>query len=131
MKAPKNVGKQVSIHSVPKMISYAFPKAFTMGNITSGFRSTGIYPMDPNIFAEDRFATTFSTDRPTPSPSSSASCSTSTSQSQPPVITPSKTSTTAPHALVSPKEIRPLPKAAERKEGTRKGCKINHSDFDT
>ena len=79
VKAPENVGKQMSIHSVPKIISYAFPKAFTMGNITSGFRSTGIYPMDPNIFTEDRFAPTFSTDRPTPSPSSSASCSTNIS----------------------------------------------------
>ncbi|GFR64445.1 tigger transposable element-derived protein [Elysia marginata] len=84
------------------MISYAFPKAFTMGNITSGFRSTGIYFMDPDIFTEDRFAPTFSTDRPTPSPSSSASCSTNTSQSQTPVITLSKTSTTAHQALVSP-----------------------------
>ncbi|GFR58096.1 tigger transposable element-derived protein [Elysia marginata] len=111
VKSPENVGKQMSIHSVHKMVSHAFPKAYIMGNITSGFRSTGIYPMDPNIFTEDKFAPTFSTDRPIPSPSSSASCSTNTSQSQPPVITPSKTSATAPQALVSPKEIRPLTKA--------------------
>ncbi|GFR88540.1 tigger transposable element-derived protein [Elysia marginata] len=120
VKAPENVGKQMSIHSVPKMISHAFTKAFTMGNITWGFRSTRIYPIDSNIFTEDRFAPTFSTDRPIPSPSSSASCSSNTSQSQPPVITLSKTSATAPQALISPKEIRPLTKAAETKEGTRK-----------
>lgn len=54
------------IHNIPALVSYAFPKAMTPGSITAGFRSTGIYPFDRNIFQPEKFfpATTF--ERPLP-----------------------------------------------------------------
>ncbi|GFN97112.1 tigger transposable element-derived protein [Plakobranchus ocellatus] len=65
-KDPQNAGKQMSIHSVPQMVSYAFPKAFTPTNIMAGFRATGIFPMDRNIFPDNKFLPTYSTDKPEP-----------------------------------------------------------------
>ncbi|GFR64038.1 tigger transposable element-derived protein [Elysia marginata] len=126
MRAPENVGKQMSIHSVPSMISYAFPKAFTISNMTSGFRSTGIYPLDPNIFPEERFLSTYSTDRPVPLPSGEGSAATAPLPSTAPQQTnglPQELPTSSDcyaQGLVSPKDVRPLPKAPPRKEGARK-----------
>jgi len=36
----------------------------TPENIRSGFRVTGIYPFDRNIFTPDEFISTYATDRP-------------------------------------------------------------------
>ena len=44
-----NIGKSMTIHVIPKIVSYAFPKAMTPENIRAGFKSTGIYPFDRNI----------------------------------------------------------------------------------
>ncbi|RUS72105.1 hypothetical protein EGW08_020131 [Elysia chlorotica] len=134
VRKPENVGKQMSIHSVPQMVSYAYPKAFTIANITSGFRATGIFPMDPNIFPEDRFLPSYSTDRPAPS-NPSASVTTTPPNDHPPAIIlsssippsstlsngqPSTPNNKIHSTLVSPKDIRPLQKVGERKAGARK-----------
>ncbi|RUS68418.1 hypothetical protein EGW08_023820 [Elysia chlorotica] len=116
------------------MVSYAYPKAFTIANITSGFRATGIFPMDPNIFPEDRFLPSYSTDRPAPS-NPSASVTTTPPNDHPPAIIlsssippsstlsngqPSTPNNKIHSTLVSPKDIRPLQKVGERKAGARK-----------
>ena len=62
-----NIGKSMTIHVIPKIVSYAFPKAMTPKNIKAGFKSTGIYPFDRNIFPPDKFLSGYTTDRPDPS----------------------------------------------------------------
>jgi len=54
----------MTIHIIPKLVSCAFPKAMTPENIRSGFRVTGIYPFDRNIFTPDEFMSAYATDRP-------------------------------------------------------------------
>ncbi|KAK3785927.1 hypothetical protein RRG08_013931 [Elysia crispata] len=117
-KDPANAGKQMSIHSVPQMVSYAFPKAFTPANILPGFKSTGIYPMDRNILPDHKFMPTYSTDRPAPIPNRDEPASDSDSERRQTATTspaPSKSDT-----FTSPKEIRLFPKAPTRTEGQLK-----------
>ena len=59
-------GKPMSIYDIPGIVRYAFPLAMTPGNIVSGFRVTGIYPFDRNIFRDDEFLPSNVTDRPLP-----------------------------------------------------------------
>lgn len=66
MRQPENAGKAMSIHTIPQLVSYAFPKALTPENITEGFRATGIYPFDRNIFPPHKFISCYSSDRPPP-----------------------------------------------------------------
>jgi len=40
MRDPQNANKAMTIHILPAMVAYAFPKAFTPQNITAGFRCT-------------------------------------------------------------------------------------------
>ena len=49
LRDPYNVGKVMTIYALPAMVAYAFPKAMTPTNITSGFRGIGIYPFDRHI----------------------------------------------------------------------------------
>ena len=49
MHEKKNAGNFMTIHIIPKLVSYAFPKAMMPENIRSGFRVSGIYPFDRNI----------------------------------------------------------------------------------
>lgn len=64
MREPQNAGKSMSIHVIPLLVSYAFPKAFTTTNITSGFRATGIWPFDRHTFPPETFLPSSVTDRP-------------------------------------------------------------------
>lgn len=66
MRDPTNAGKSMTIHEIPSLVSYAFPKAFSTINITSGFRATGIYPFDKSIFPPEAFLSATTTDRPLP-----------------------------------------------------------------
>jgi len=56
----------MSIHVIPSLVSYAFPKAFTTSNITAGFRSTSIWPFDRYIIPPEAFLPSTTTDRPLP-----------------------------------------------------------------
>ena len=64
MKDPLNVGRTITIHTIPKFIKYAFEHAVTPVNILSGYRATGIYPFDTNIIPEESFLPSFITDKP-------------------------------------------------------------------
>ena len=59
-----NAGKSMTIHNIPALVDYAFPKAMTPTNITAGFRATGIYPFDRNIFPPEKFMPATTTDKP-------------------------------------------------------------------
>lgn len=61
-----NPGKNLSIYDIPGLLSIAYPKAFTIGNIVSGFRATGIWPFNSQIFTDDEYASSIATDRPAP-----------------------------------------------------------------
>ena len=54
----------MTIHNIPALVDYAFPKAMTPTNITAGFRATGIYPFDRNIFPPEKFMPATTTDKP-------------------------------------------------------------------
>ena len=59
MREKENAGKSMTIHIIPNLVSYGFPQD---NDIRSGFRVTGIYPFDRNIFTPDEFMSTYATD---------------------------------------------------------------------
>ena len=58
-----NPGKTVSIYDIPQLVNQAQLNAMVPKNILSGFRFTGNWPCDPNIFSEFDFAPSNVTDR--------------------------------------------------------------------
>lgn len=50
-----NPGSRITIHLVAHILGEAYPKAFTVPNISSGFRSTGISPLNRDIFSEEDY----------------------------------------------------------------------------
>ncbi|XP_031328877.1 uncharacterized protein LOC116159918 [Photinus pyralis] len=59
-------GKTMSIYDIPGVVARAMPLALTPGNIQAGFKKTGIYPYNRDIFNDLDFAPAYVTDRPTP-----------------------------------------------------------------
>ncbi len=59
-------GRTVSIYEVAELVKQAFMSAMTPTNITSGFRATGIYPYNRDIFPDEDYAPSMVTDRPNP-----------------------------------------------------------------
>lgn len=57
-------GSSISIHKVCRMAGQAYIRAFTMENIVSSFRATGIYPFNQDIFPQDAFMGSLVTDIP-------------------------------------------------------------------
>ncbi|KAJ4428125.1 hypothetical protein ANN_24139 [Periplaneta americana] len=84
-----NRGKTFDIYAVAEAAGIAYPKAFTPQNILSGFRKSGIYPLDTEIFTDDDFLGAYVTDRI-------------------PVAD-----------IVTPEEVQPYPKATPRKKSNR------------
>lgn len=64
MRNPENAAASMTIHILPSMVSYAFPKAMSQENIQSGFKCTGIYPFSRNEFSDADFAPASVHDRP-------------------------------------------------------------------
>ncbi|XP_043473391.1 uncharacterized protein LOC122505677 isoform X1 [Leptopilina heterotoma] len=54
----------ITIHNLAEIIKEPFIRAFTHSNIEEGFRCTGIYPPNSNIFFDSDFAPSSVTDRP-------------------------------------------------------------------
>ena len=59
-----NVGKRFSIYEVAQATAKAYDVEFTHNNIKAGFRATGIWPFDRNIFTESDFLPSKPTDFP-------------------------------------------------------------------
>ena len=57
-------GQSITIYDVAELAGAAFNKAFCMENIISAFKSTGIFPFNPNIFTDDMFLPAEVTDVP-------------------------------------------------------------------
>ncbi|KAJ8335354.1 hypothetical protein SKAU_G00386960 [Synaphobranchus kaupii] len=58
-------GRTITIYNLPSIVATALPAAATPANM-SGFRCTGIWPLDPHIFQDMDFSPAFVTDRPAP-----------------------------------------------------------------
>ena len=58
-----NPGKPITIYEIAQCLGKSYPRAFTSQNITVGFRASGIYPYDSNIFSDRDFLSSYVTDR--------------------------------------------------------------------
>lgn len=79
-----NPGKTISIYDVAGLLGKAFPQAFTPKNIVNGFISTGIWPLNRNIYNDDDFLSSSVTDRPQAVPSTPSTGEPSTSSTAKP-----------------------------------------------
>ena len=61
-----NSGKTLKIYDIPALVNQAYLSGMTPKNIISGFTSTGICPLDVDIFADAEFVASELTDRPVP-----------------------------------------------------------------
>lgn len=59
-----NPGKIVTMFKIAEILSKAFLRAATMLTAINGFKKTGIYPYDPNIFPDSVFEASVTTDTP-------------------------------------------------------------------
>ena len=59
-----NPGRSISIYETAELSGAAFSKAFNLENITSAFKATGIFPLNPLVFTEDDFLPSYVTKRP-------------------------------------------------------------------
>lgn len=57
-------GRTVSIYQIASLFAKAYNKAATVGIALSGFRATGIYPLNPNIFPDYLYLPSAATDIP-------------------------------------------------------------------
>ena len=62
-----NPGKTISIYDIAGMVGTAFPRALACANVISGFKVTGIYPFDKDVFTDADFLPSYITDREDPS----------------------------------------------------------------
>ncbi|KAK4299196.1 hypothetical protein Pmani_028514 [Petrolisthes manimaculis] len=115
-------GIPLTIYDIGSLVDTAFKRSMTPLNITSGFKRSGIFPFDDNVFDDSDFSPSVVTDRPWPEPVK-------------PVMNPEAgpshengnlPASTNGHDFQSPQEIRGYPKAAPRKE-TGKGRKRGRS----
>ena len=56
--------EHLTVHQLPQLACDAWTKAANPSNILSGFRATGIWPLNRDIFPEDAFVAARVTDRP-------------------------------------------------------------------
>lgn len=114
------------------MVADSLPFAQTSMNIVNGFRKTGIFPYNANIFSEDEFSPSFVTDRPDPEtvelekdcpeqatmsntePDPTSSTSISHNEPEPGPSNKENEQFNLTHTF-SPEIVRPYPKAGPRK----------------
>lgn len=59
-------GKTMQIYNIPSIVKEACPLSVSTANAIAGFKCTGIYPYNRNIFTAVDFAPSVVTDRPSP-----------------------------------------------------------------
>ena len=121
-----NPGKPLSIYDIAELSGQAFQRSFTIENITSSFKSSGIHPYNPDIFTDDKFLPALVTDIPLPpdddDEGENPSCVPSTSG-----LSAASSSTGTTHEVNDAAllvKIAPHPKAdVTRKRPNQKRCK--------
>ena len=61
-----NRGLPMTMLDIPEIAKQALPLATTPANIQKGFQVAGIFPFNDNVFADDEFLPSYTTDRPMP-----------------------------------------------------------------
>ncbi|KAL7373167.1 hypothetical protein ABVT39_000447 [Epinephelus coioides] len=136
--------KTMSIYDLPSIVATALPSAATPANIMAGFRCTGIFPFNPQIFSDTDFLPAYVTDCLDPAtlqeaspPAATPAAPPAAPLAAPPVslddpsvsvqISTSSALLTSPSPGeasaeddFSPEVLRPFPKAGQRK-GEQKG----------
>jgi DDE superfamily endonuclease len=151
-----NPGKPMTIYDVAGRLGHAFPLAMTPINIQAGFRVSGNWPFNRDIFTEDEFLSSYVTDRPMAisasetvsesgvvaglphiaaptSMNTSVVTSVSAENASMPVAVPIVCETVSvarcPEAIppttltrctITPEQIKPFPKAGERKSSNHR-----------
>lgn len=59
-----NPNHTMTIYNIPQVVAVAYPLAITSANIQAGFKCTGIFPFNKDIFTDLDFAPSFISDRP-------------------------------------------------------------------
>ena len=57
-----NPGKGMTIYDLPALVAIAYTNVVTPSNIQAGFKSTGIYPFNSQIFSDTDFLPGYATD---------------------------------------------------------------------
>lgn len=131
----RHPGKPIDIYHVAECVNVAFEKSMTPKNIISGFKNTGIFPFDQNIFTDDDYLVSAVTDRPDENITNNINeqvtenltlneelLSSKQLTKVVDTLTTEKTTKnkTTNSMLVSPENVRPYPKAEPRKENSNK-----------
>jgi hypothetical protein len=123
-----NPGKPMTIYDIAGRLGHAFPLAMTPINIQAGFRVSGNWPFNRDIFTEDEFLSSYVTDRPRAISASETVSETGVvaenALSSKPIVCETVSSarcaeeippTTPIICTITPEQIKPFPKAGERK----------------
>ena len=114
-----NPGKCISICEVATLAKEAFFSAFNLSNKISGFRKTGIYPLNKEIFIENDYLPVAVIDQPISSTANDESFSKLSTTCTSNVNLPS----TSQDLNVTSQQIGPFPKIARKGTSQRKGKK--------
>lgn len=127
-------GKPIDNYHVAEYVNVAFVKSMIPSNIMNGFKVTGLFPFDQNIFNDDDFTVSAVTDRQNESErfnigndnTASNQESSTTSEQLTDQMNPTKKvlveteNQTTNAEMISPENIRPYPRAEPRKENSNR-----------
>lgn len=111
-----NPGKRITIYDVSEILGQVYNLAFSTSNCVSGFKATGIFPFNENIFVDDDFLASTVTDMPPPVRTETineviAGTSSESTTDVEMAHTFCSEDRTPPKKIISPEMLRPLPKS--------------------
>lgn len=107
-----NPGIPISIYNIPTLSKDAFYSAFTPINIAKSFEKPGLWPLNTLAFNDDDFQSCYVTDRPIPNDHNEPNTSQTSTLSL-------EKEEVLPRTILTPENVRLLPKAPPRKTTTR------------